>query len=218
MVALIVSRIAWGQGLDALRAEIQGKQPDEVRTLIIRRFGPPARTVGSGFRIEQWDVEGGVLTFHPASGPSFDKGREGTWLMHTNNPVGLCLFGGYQMLNKPEAPDGMQYYLGDLSMTWDSTYIFLDSKAFPERRQTNSFFTLHPTGRVEIKYAPRITGDTRLEDVPDGSLVATLTFVAAQSQSTKVYRIVADHTERRLRFAGEDLPFEMDKSWVNFWR
>ena len=45
-----------------------------------------------------------------------------------------------------------------------------------------------------------------------------MTFVAAPPRFTKVYRMVADHTKRMLRFAGEALPFEMDKGWVNFRR
>jgi hypothetical protein len=220
MAALIASRIVWGQDLAALKAEIQGKQPDEVRALIIGRFGPPARTFGSGFRIETWDVGGGVLMFHPASGPSFDEGGQSVWLMRTNNPAGLCLYGHYEMAIKPEPPSRMAYSLGDLYMTWDSSYIFTVSRASSEHRQgqAKNFFPLHPTGRVEVKYAPGVTAETRLEDLPDGSLVATLKFVAGLSGSSEQYRVIANRTERKLRFAGEGMPFEMEKGWVNYWR
>lgn len=44
---------------------LQGKSSDEIRTAIIDRFGPPTRNVGSGLRIDQWEIAGGVLTFHP---------------------------------------------------------------------------------------------------------------------------------------------------------
>ena len=220
MAALIARGIAWPQSLDGLEGEIQGKQPDEVRELIIRWLGPPRRILGSGFRIEAWDVDGGVLLFHPASGPSFEKGGKRVWLMHTVNPAGLCLYGHYEMTAKPEPPYGMQYYLGDLYLAWDSSYIFSFTPARTEGRksQADNFFVLHPRGRVEVRYASGITVETRLEDVPDGILVATLTFVAGPSRSAKVYRILADHTGRMLRFAGESMPFELNKGWVNYWR
>jgi hypothetical protein len=114
---------------------IAGKLPDEVRALIIGRFGPPAHTFGSGVRIETWDVGGGVLIFHPASGPSFDEGGQRVWLMRTNNPAGLCLYGHYEMAIKPEPPSRMAYNLGDLYMTWDSSYIFTVSRGSSEHRQ-----------------------------------------------------------------------------------
>jgi len=220
MAALIARGTAWCQSLGALEAEIQGKQPDEVRDLIIRRLGPPPRILGSGFRIEAWDVDGGVLIFHPASGPSFEKDGKLAWLMHTVNPAGLCLYGHYEMRAKPEPPDGLEYYLGDLYVAWDSSYVFAFNPARIEGRksQADNFFVLHPRGRIEMKYASGVTAESRLEDVPDRTLVATLTFVAEHFRSAKVYQILADHTGRMLRFAGEPMPFEMDKGWVNYWR
>jgi len=220
MASLMARGIAWCQSLDGLEAEIQGKQPDEVRELMVRRLGPPARILGSGFRIEEWDVDAGILTFHPAVGPSFEKGGKRVWLMHTVNPAGLCLYGHYQMTANPEPPYGMKYYLGDLYVAWDSSYIFSFHPARTEDRksQADNFFVLHRRGRVEVKYASGVTVETRLEDVPDGALIATLTFVARPPRSVMVYRILADHTGRMLRFAGEPMPFELDKGWVNYWR
>jgi hypothetical protein len=216
MAVLIAGSTVWCRDLDPLRAEIQGKKPDEVRALIIRRFGPPAREVGSGFQIEEWDVNGGVLVYHPAVGPSFNKGGDLVWLMHTNNPAGLCLYGQYEMAAKPELPSG----LGDLYVTWDSSYTFLGSRESSEYRKAHAddFFTLHPTGRVEVRYAPGVTAETRLEDLPDGSLVATLTFVPASGGPSKDYRIIASRTWRKLRLTGEAQPFEAEKGWVNYWR
>jgi hypothetical protein len=88
--------------IESLTQEVQGKGPEEVRALIVRRFGPPAREVGSGLQIEQWDVDGGTLTFHPLQGPSFNKSGVLTRLIRTTNPAALCLFGSYEMDTEPE--------------------------------------------------------------------------------------------------------------------
>jgi hypothetical protein len=208
------------QDLDALKVEIQGKQPDEVRALIGRRFGPPTHTFGSGFLIEAWDVNGGLLVFHPADGPSFQNGGKRVWLMRTNNPAGLCLYGKYEMATKPESPSGTIYPIGYLYVAWDSSYKFRVERATSEpwKGPANDFFLLHPAGRVEVKYAFGVTAETRLEDLPDGSLVATVTFAAASGRSSKDYRIIANRTDRMLRFADDATPFKMEKGWLNYWR
>jgi len=220
VAVLVAGRLAWGQSFGALEAEIQGKQADDVREVIIRRLGPPDGTFGSGLRIETWNIEGGVLTFNPVSGPFFEKGGKRVWLMHTANPAGLCLYGHYEMRAKPEASYGMKYYLGDLYLARDSSYLFAFDPARTEdkKSQAGSFFVLYPRGSVEVKYASGVSAETRMEDLPDGSLVATLTFVARPSQRMKLYRVIADHTGRVLRFESGAMPFEMDKGWVNYWR
>lgn len=43
----------------ALARDIRGMEPDAIRNLIVHRFGPPSRDVGSGLPIPQWDVAGG---------------------------------------------------------------------------------------------------------------------------------------------------------------
>ncbi len=71
---------------------LQGKSPDDIHTAIVDRVGPPTRHVGSGLRIDQWEIVGGVLTFHPLQGPSFTKDKVLTRLLTTNNPFADCLF------------------------------------------------------------------------------------------------------------------------------
>src|SRR5438874_5189760 len=88
--------------IEALTGEIQGRERDGVRAVILRRFGPANRNVGSGFRIEQWDIDGGVLTFNPATGPFFTKDAVSRQLLRTNNPVASCLFGSYEMTTLPD--------------------------------------------------------------------------------------------------------------------
>ena len=217
--ALAIASVARGEDLDALKAEIQGKQPEEIRALIIR-LGPPARNIGSGVRTSEWDVEGGVLSFSLSAGPAFDRGPIHIWLLRTNNPAALSLFGHYGMTTKPEAPYGMCYDLGDLSLSWDLRYRYVDSHAFLDhrKRQAGNFFMLHPSGRLQINYASGVTAATRLEDLPDGSLVARLNFLARDGRSSKEIQVLTDRTSRVLEFGGADLQFRMEKPWVNLWR
>jgi hypothetical protein len=206
--------------IDALVPEIQGKRPADVRALIIERLGPPARDVGSGLRIDEWDVDGGVLTFHPVIGPTFDKGEVHRWLIHTNNPAALCLFGTYEMRTVPEELHGTTYWLGAVALSRNLRYRYTDGHQNLDQRakQHDNFFMLHPIGRTRLAYARGVTPQTRLEDLPDGSLVATVTFVARRRRASKTYRIVASRTEMRLAFESEAMPFQLDKAWVNYWR
>jgi len=205
--------------IESLTQEVQGKGPKEVRALIVRRFGPPAREVGSGLQIEEWDVDGGILTFHPLQGPSFQKGRVFIRLIRTTNPAALCLFGSYEMDTKPEGRLGMRYYVGDLSLSADH-YRFTDSRSNLDHRnkQKDSFFMLHPDGLVEVKYASGVSAETRLEDLPDGSPVATVTLSALNRRFSVSYRIVANRSSMSLAFQGKEMSFRLTRGWVNYWR
>ncbi len=205
--------------IDALVPHLAGKRPAEVRALIIERLGPPARDVGSGLRIDQWDIDGGLLTFHPVTGPTFDKGGESTRLIRTSNPVALCLFGTYEMATAPEEPHGTTYWLGNVSLSRNLRYRYADGHQNLDRRsrQRDNFFMRNPIGRIRVRYAPGVTPQTRLEDLPDGSLVATVTFTARRRRASQTYRIVASRTQRTLAFEGEAMPFQLDRAWVNYW-
>lgn len=205
--------------VNALIPELQGKSREEVRIAIIHRVGWPAREVGSGLQIEQWDVDGGVLTFHPVEGPNFQRYGQRTWLIHTNNPVALNLFGKYEMYTTPEGGYRMRYWLGNLSLSGDA-YTYTDNRQnleHPEQQKTN-FFMHHTSGSVEVRYPQGVTPKTRLEDMPDDSTVAILTFISPDRQFRKTYRIVTNRTSMSLAFGGKDMSFEMTKSWENFWR
>jgi hypothetical protein len=205
--------------IESLTKELQEKGPEEVRALIVRRFGPPVRNVGSGLQIEQWDVDGGILTFHPPQGPTFKKGGRLTRLIHTTNPAALCLFGSYEMVTQKEGRPAMLYYLGDLSLSADH-YRFTDSRSNLDHRsmQKTNFFMLNPDGTVEVRYASGVRPETRLEDLPDGSPVATVTFVTPTRRSNKTYRIIANRTSMELAFQGEETSFKLTRGWVNYWR
>jgi hypothetical protein len=206
--------------IEALTREVQGKGPGEVRALIVGRLGPPARDIGSGLSIEQWDVDGGVLTFHPLRGPTFEKGGLRTRLIRTTNRAAVCLFGSYQMSTLPEGPHGNTRWLGQVSLSADSTYRYTrgHQDLEPRDRQSDNFFMLHPNGSAQVKYASGVGPESRLEDLPDGSPVATVTFVAGDRRFSKAYRIVAYRTSMFLVFEGEAIPFRLQRAWVQYWR
>ncbi|HEX7285485.1 MAG TPA: hypothetical protein VF532_04845 [Candidatus Angelobacter sp.] len=205
--------------IESLTQEVQGKGPEAVRELIVRRFGPPARDIGSGIQIEQWDVDGGILTFHPHQGLTFQKGGVATRLIRTTNPAELCLFGSYEMDTGPEGHSAMFYYLGDVSLS-AGHYRFTDSGSNLDHRnkQQNNFFMMHPDGLVKVKYASGVSAKTRLEDLSDGSPVATVTFSAANKRFSATYRIVANRSSMSLALQGKGIPFQLTKGWVNYWR
>jgi hypothetical protein len=209
------------QNIEALTQQIQGKQPDQVRALIVARLGPPARDIGSGVRIEQWDVDGGVLTFHPMTGVDFERGGVWARLIRTTNPVESCLFGSYEMKTVAEAPHGMHYWLGEVVISPALQYLYTDSGSNRDHRaaQGDNFFILHPMGSIRVEYGASVGSQTRLEDLRDGTLVATVTFLAKDDQSAKQYRIVAHTNSMRLEFDADGAShFEMGRPWVSYWR
>jgi hypothetical protein len=226
LVALIISSLASGVEepqapiIEVLIWQAQGKQPDEVRALFAERLGPPDRNVGSGIRIEQWDVDGGVLTFHPVTGPTFDRAGVQSRLIRTNNPAARCLFGSYEMVTLPMGPNETRFWLGNVALSTDSSYSFTDSLQNLEQRtaQHDNFFMLYPEGAIEAQYASGVTAETRLEDLPDGSPVAIVTFRTNDRRLSVKYRLLAYRTSMSLAFEIEKSSFRLFKGWVNYWQ
>jgi len=209
------------KAIQTLSASIQGKSSAEVRTAIIERLGPAQRDIGSGLRIEQWDTSDGVLTFNPSSGPIFSdpKAKKVFRLLRTANPVRACLLKSYEMTTLPS--NGTRVWLGNVEFTEDMTYRFTDSGQHPNQRgaQTENFFLLHPTGKVEARYIPPITPDTLLESLAEGTTVAHLTFTSADAKHQATFSITSSERSRRLDFsADKPLSFLMDTSWRSFWK
>lgn len=206
-----------------LAAGIRGKGPDEVRAAMEKQFGPPQRNVGSGVRIGQWDVAGGTLTFHPLSGPVFTdpKGKTRHRLLRTRNPAGDNLLRGYEMTTRPDpAHHGTRFWLGNVKFGPGAAYQFTDSGANQSQRggQENNFFLLHPAGTVEVRHEEKVTPETLLETLPEGAVVARLTFTA-NSGAKATFSIACSEQGRCLTFEGDQaLPFCMDTSWKNFWK
>jgi len=209
--------------IEELKSLFPGRSPDEIRRVIVGRFGPAPRDVGSGYQIEEWDVGDGVLTFHPAVGPSFTpKGQSSIHLLATHNPAKKNLIGTYEMYSlAADDPNSVKCWLGNLHIQPDLSYSYKDSRAFPAKSalQTNNFFYLNPAGTVEIQYAAGVSDEALLEALPSGGVVAWLHFQARDGYARQTFSIAMWEPGRRLVFgASTPLSFEMDKSWESFWK
>lgn len=200
-------------------ATLQGKSPEQIRGLIEAKYGAPDRDIGSGLVIEQWDIAGGTLTFHPLAGPSFDNGKTVLRLMKTTNLLKDCLFGSYEMYTLPDPNiHGNQFWIGNVSLT-DSKYEFTDSNSNLDHRdgQKSNFFINNPAGTVQIDYLQNNTPKTKLEDLADNHLVVTIEFSSTDGTSHKKFDISVDSTPMQLDFESDNIPFEMNRCWPNCW-
>lgn len=205
--------------IDAIAREIQHQSPAKIRELIVKRLGPPARDIGSGFQIEQWDVDGGVLTFHQAMGPNFTKDNKTTRLLITNNLAGIYVKGSYQMTSLGHAPIGVHYYLGDLKISANE-YRFVDeNKEFLKEHQAqrNTFFFQHPHGKAMVKWKTGFSAVTRLEDVPDGTTIAIVTLSTFDSNAKKEFRIVSNQSTMSLSIVAPGMGCSLSQGWLNYW-
>ncbi len=204
--------------IDSLAEEMQGRGPNEVRSLLFARLGAPARDGGSGLSIPKWDVCGGVLTFHPFRGPTFARGGTTRYLMRTRNPTASCLFGRYGMTTLPDASNrGTTYSLGGFLLQEDGTYQL--ENPLPNRPgQEENLFLRYPTGTAEVEYAPGVTGRTLLENVPEEAVIAAVAFAAEGGVARWVLSLVADRGKRTVLFErSEPLPFLLARGWANRW-
>jgi len=207
--------------IQELAASIQGKYPEEVHAAIVARFGAAKRDVGSGVRIEEWQVAGGLLEFHPNVGPTFLDAKTGQrfWLLRTSNPAAANILQSYEMVTLADpANHGSQFWLGNLTFGPESTYRFIDSGANLEHRaaQIDNFFMLHPDGTVEVRYVGSTKADTLLESLAEGSTVARLVFTSGAHSAT--FSVTSSARERRLAFkADEPLSFELHTGWKKYW-
>lgn len=195
---------------------------EEARDIIEAQFGEADRDIGSGFGIEQWDLDDGVLTLHQACGPTFAPASGGAiWLVETCNPLEENLLGGYEMMTVPESrPNGGYCWLGNVELRQDGTYRFIDSRSNLDRRagQENNFFMLQPEGRFEIVYAAGLAPGTLLETLSEAVVVADVMFTSKGGGRTARYLIVGDPAARTLRFAAnEEMEFQMYRGWDSYW-
>lgn len=198
-----------------LGEEIRDKKGDEVSTAIAKRFGPPARDVGSGVSIQQWDVESGVLTYSLGLVSFLAKGRK-VWLTQTvNKALPTITADTFEKYTLPEPQ--IRYWIGNLSLRPDSGFKFVDSGESLDHRanQSQNFFMEHPAGRFAVRYAAGCSADTVLERLPEATLVCSLTFFPADGSPEASYDIIAYPSERRLAFSAKkrQLMFLMEKGW-----
>ncbi len=210
--------------IQELSSVVQGKRPDDIRTDILKRFGPAQRVTGSGYRIEHWDIADGVLTFHPATGPIFvaQQTNKIFRLLRTKNLAKANVLQSYEMTTLPDANNhSTRYWLGNVEFGRGKTYRFVDSGQHANHRaeQTKNYFIQHPTGTVEVKYKAPVNADTILESLPEATVVAYLVFTPAANGEPATFYITSSERARRLTFgAHKPLPFEMDAWWKSFWR
>lgn len=203
--------------IQKLAKELQGKKGDEVANAIIKQFGPAARDVGSGVSIQQWDVESGVLTYSLGLARFRPKGGKVVWLTATINKALLALTTDtFEITTLPESQ--MKYWLGNLRLKPDSTYEFVDSGESLDHRvgQTQNFFIKHYNGRYEIQFAPGCKDDTVLEQLADGTLLCSVTFLSANSGPKVSFDIIVYSSERRLAVSTKRRPlvFLMNKGFA----
>lgn len=174
-------------------------------------------------RIEQWDIAGGALTFHPYRGPTFSdpKTKKTLYLLPTANPVQVNLLQTYDMTTLPDPTNHRtRFWIGTLKIGTDQTYQFVESfqHIHEPRLHTETFFLRHPMGKVAIRYANSISSGTLLETMPEGATLAHLTFTAREGTEEATFSIISFEQQRSLEFASEQpLNFTMSGGWRNFW-
>jgi hypothetical protein len=190
----------------------------ETLTEAIHEFGQPSRDVGSGLSIPEWDIAGGVLRVHPLGGPTFrlPNGKI-IWLIRTTNLAGDNLHQDFEMTTLPDlANHGTRFWIGDVHITHDGTYHYVDSGSNPYERsdQSSNFFLHYPNGHVEIIWLGGISAASRLETLGDNQ-IAVLRFIAKDGKTKLESRVVSSDQTRMLSIVGPT--FEMEQSWLQFW-
>jgi hypothetical protein len=205
-----------------IATQIQNKNMDEIRAIIVNKLGLPKRDIGSGISIDQWDVPDGVLTLHPMRGPTFvnSKTKKTVWLIRTTNSAGENLLQSYEMTTPPDPNNyGNCSWLGNLSFEADSAYQFNNSGLNTGQRNgpSGNFFMRYPKGKVAVQYISPNTAETLLESVAESAVIANLTFTSADGAHKETFSIKASTQSRRLDFYSEKpLSFVMYSSWKNF--
>jgi len=198
-----------------LAEEIRDKRDDEVSTAITHRFGAPARDVGSGVSIQQWDVESGVLTYSLGLVSFRVKSRK-VWLTQTlTRALPTLAADTFEMYTRPEPQ--LKYWIGNLSLKENWAYKFVDCGESLDHRtnQSENFFMKHPAGRFVVQFAAGCSADTVIEHLPDATLLCSLTFFPADGSPQASYDIIAYPSERRLAFSTKkrQVRFLMEKGW-----
>jgi len=200
----------------ALAREMHGLGLPAARDLIQRRFGPANRDVGSGERVEQWDVGGGVLQLN-ILGVAFTSGDASTRVNRTTNLAGECVIGSYEMFPLTGS------YLGTVTISAGGSYHYEPSNSWDRDApgQQGNFFMLHSDGIARIDYADGVGPDTRLEDIAiaDGQRLARVVFTASDGSSTSPFNVIVTPSAMMLALKPDvSAPFTLTKCWVNYWR
>jgi hypothetical protein len=204
-----------------LQSLIQGMSKEGARLSTYAVLGLPARDVGSGLSIEQWDIDGGVFTFHPYSGPTYrDAAGKITWLIFTRNELAANLIDSYEVTSRKEQDPykkGNGFWLGNIRLNSSGHYKYKDSGSSYEERKVfpRHFFEDHPKGTFHIVYSKGMKPTDALEDIPDDMEVCKIRFISGGTEKT--FGIVNSRSDRRLRFTSDGQVFEADRGWNKYW-
>jgi hypothetical protein len=206
--------------IQTLACELQGKSPLQIGKFLYEQLGEP-QNVGSGLWIPAWDVGGGMLILHPITGPWFRREGDQVHLLRTNNEVAECLFGAYDLTTMPDtAHFGNCYALGTLKLFSSGGYKYEDFRRYTGRGANagRDFFVLHPDGTAGVQYPDTVTGATRLEDLADGAMVASVTFSSRGTDSTLTLQFVSSSSAMNIfSETRKPIPFRLYKGWVHYW-
>lgn len=204
-----------------LQSSLAGMSRQEAYEITRKHFGNPARDVGSGFRIEQWDVGGGTLTFHQAVGPTFsDVSGSVTWLIATRNEVEANLHDSFEMYSLYEQDPNKNrtgYWLGNLELHPSGKFEYRDSGQHREYKKQfpRHFFADHIKGNFDIEYSAGVAATDALEGIDDGKEICRITF--RSGDDSKTFGIVTSREGRRLRFESGAQVFRMNRGWNQYW-
>ncbi len=204
-----------------LQSHIQGMSGEETHLLTYVVLGLPARNVGSGVSIEQWDIDGGVFTFHQFLGPTYrDADGKITWLIFTRNELAANILDRFEVTSLGEQDPykkGNRFWLGNIRLNSSGHYEYKDrgstykeKKVFPRH-----FFEDHQKGTFHIVYSKGIKPTDALENIPDDTEVCKIRFISGRTEKT--FGIVTSRSDRRLRFSSEGQVFEAAKGWNEYW-
>lgn len=197
------------------------KNREEAYKLTIDFLGKPVQKVGSGFRIEQWDLDGGILTFHQTLGPTFrDTSGSITWLVTTRNELKANLHNRFEIYSLHEQDphkNGNIYWLGNIELFPDGKFAYRDSGRLREYKNTfpKHFFEDHLTENFNIDYSEGISSTDVLEEIPDDKEVCKITF--RSGEGSKTFNIVTSRSARMLRFDSKNQVFRMQRGWNTYW-
>jgi hypothetical protein len=203
----------------SLAAQQKGTGLGEVHDGIRATYGEPPRRDGG---VEQWDINGGILTYSPVAGLFFVSGQgEMIRVVRHQNPLEQSLPGRYEMAAPPDARRGLAaYYLGNLEVKTDGTYLYTHAQfRDPRPDQANNFFMLHPSGEYRLAYQNGYGPQTLLESIPGNPRVAKLTFRAVDgAERTFFVARRPDADWKWLVFeSDEGIEFDMHINWGGEW-
>ncbi|RBP45699.1 hypothetical protein DES53_10281 [Roseimicrobium gellanilyticum] len=212
------------KAIQELAASTHGKKWAEVRSMMLEKFGEPSRVIGSGFRIEKWDLPEGTLTFHPMSGPSFldTKSRKLYRLYQTETPAGESLLSSYEMTTLPDPKSyGNSFWLGNIKFGTGSEYQFTPQKQHLRYLPQDNFFHQFPEGTVQVRYVESVKASTLLETVAEAATIAHLEFTSEDGRAKASYAIQCSERSRTLTWVSEKrddgevkpMPFKMVTRW-----